>query len=102
DAVERRDALAGPRASDDDATPVQLGEVERMRGLPELVQDVVTRVDDVVDRAAADGLDASHEPVGARGNLDVTHHDAHEAIHETVLIDAHAHRARLRFADVAH
>ena len=69
--------------------PAELREIERVRRLAELVQHVVARVDDVVDRARADRLESLDEPVGARTDLHAANHDAHEAAHEIRLGDAH-------------
>ena len=83
--------LAGLRAPDDDRRSAELGEIERVRRLAELVEHVVARVDDVVDRARPDRLEPLHQPVRARTDLHAADHHAHEPPHELRLGD----RARL-------
>ena len=48
--VERRYSLAGPRASDDHLRSAELIQIEYVRRLAELVQHIIRRVDDIVDR----------------------------------------------------
>src|SRR5437879_10347165 len=54
------------RSSDLDRGPTQLREIERVERLVQLEQDVVGRVDDVVDRPLAHGGEPLGEPGGAR------------------------------------
>src|SRR5262249_54512552 len=62
DAVERPDDLAFLRAADADLRASQLPEVERVHGMPELDQDVVSDVDDGADWTYACGLQTGSHP----------------------------------------
>ena len=46
------------------------GRVEGVERLPDLVEDVVGDIDDVVDGAQADGFELFRKPVGTRGDFD--------------------------------
>jgi hypothetical protein len=67
-----------------------------MRRLPELVQDVVARVDDVIDRPRADRLEPPNHPLRARPNLYAANHHTHEPAHEIRLGNTHVDARRLR------
>jgi hypothetical protein len=62
--VERRDPLSGTRRPDADLAPAEPLEVERVHRVPELDQDVVGDVHDVVDRADAGGSQPLLHPRG--------------------------------------
>ncbi len=63
--VQRDDLLVGARPPDDHGRAAQLGQIERVQRLVQLEQDVVGRVDDVVDRPLPDARESLGEPRGA-------------------------------------
>ena len=67
-AVEGDEGFAFGGVADDDAA-VELGEVEGMEGLAHLHEDVVGDVNEVVDGAKADAVEALLEPLGAGGDF---------------------------------
>src|SRR5207249_420030 len=76
-AVQGDDLFAGTRASHDDRGAAQPGEIEGVERLVQLEQDVVGRIDDVVDRPLAHGTEAVGEPGGTGPYLDSSDHGGH-------------------------
>ena len=68
-AVKRDEFLAGARGAHDDAASADLPGVKRMDRLAGLEHDEVAGVDDIVDRAQADRLEALLQPGRARADL---------------------------------
>ena len=89
DAVEGPQLLARLRAPDDDLAPVKLGEVERVKRVPEREHDVVGDVDDVRDRAHAGGEEPRLQPNRGRAerNLAEEPADVARAAFEVVDLD---------------
>ena len=72
-AVERRDRLAGARATDADLAPGQPGEIKGVHRLAELDEHVVRDVHDRADRANADRKQPRREPRGGGADRHVRH-----------------------------
>ncbi len=69
-AVDADEGLAAPGVADDDLSAVDLGEIKGMKRLTEFHHDVVGDIDDVVDRADADGFEPSRDPEGGCADSD--------------------------------
>src|SRR6266576_1255836 len=93
--VQRDDRLARLGAPHDDRRSAQLGEVERMHRLIDFEQDVVRRVNDVVDGALADGLETRGEPGGAWLYFDATNDGYHIARRALRIFEADLHTIHL-------
>ena len=72
--VNRLDRLARLGLANDDLGALELGEVERVKWLATLHQDVVRDVDDVVDRRDTDRFQAPSHPLGTRTDLHAPDH----------------------------
>ncbi len=68
-AVERHDLLAGARAPHVDLAAGNGGEIVGVHRLTALPEAEVGGIDDVVDRARADRLEAAHQPLRRRTDL---------------------------------
>src|SRR5712691_238879 len=79
DPVEGDDLLPSPGAPHDDGRAPQLGQVERVQRLVELEEDVVRRVDDVVDCTLTDRGQSVREPPGAGRDRHAADHGDHVA-----------------------
>src|SRR5437773_4834016 len=91
DSVQRDDRFARFGASDDDRRPTQLGEIEGVQRLVELEQDVIRRVDDVVDRALADALKPRGQPGRTWLHFDATNDRGHVARRALWILEADFH-----------
>src|SRR3989338_10093156 len=80
--VERGQLLAGLGGADDDFLFRQRVEVEGVRGVAELEQDVVGDVHDVVDGSDPAGFEALPQPVGRGLDFHVAQHQRHVAVAE--------------------
>ncbi len=102
DAVEGAELLALGRAADDDLAAAEEGVIEGVDGVAELEHHEVGDVDDVVDGADPEALQAVFEPQGRRADRDVD--DGGRAVGRAALevVDGDAHeivdRLRLREA----
>ena len=50
---------------------------------------MIRRVDDIIDRPRADGLQSTHEPFGTRADTYTADHDGHVAPRQSVLFHPH-------------
>ena len=72
-----------------------------MHRLSELVQDVVRRIDDVVDRTRSHRCESLHEPLRTRADRHVADDDAHVTRREASILEMHHDAARIPGASKA-
>ena len=103
DAIERADALAAARQTNDDRATGEALEVEGVHRLPELEHHVVGDVDDVRDRTDARGRQSIHQPRGRRPDADLEDLRTVARTEQSVLEpDIEPGRARCRWSRSGH